>query len=253
VAIQHHPQDSRLKISPDGLVETLTHSMGTGGHKTPLIMASVQAGAEIRENGATTLTTLHEPPILFAPRLAQDKETYALHGRVIGRESDKGPNGSGVLADVSYTLDTSDRHAVAYSSKTKESQEPGGVAPGEERDNSFSASSGYTIRRLTPLECSRLQGFPDFWCSDLATPSPTGEEIAHWQGIFEEYRQIAAPLTKPKSKKRVARWLKNPYSESAQYRMWGNCVALPCPVFVLSAIKEAAKMYTVSGDTGDKP
>jgi hypothetical protein len=34
--------------------------------------------------------------------------------------------------------------------------------------------------------------------------------------------------------------------------MWGNGIALPCAVFVLSAIQKAAKVYTVSGDTGEK-
>ncbi len=35
----------------------------------------------------------------------------------------------------------------------------------------------YIVRRLTPTECARLQGFPDWWCSDLGTENPTDEEI----------------------------------------------------------------------------
>ena len=39
----------------------------------------------------------------------------------------------------------------------------------------------YTVRRLTPTECARLQGFPDWWCRDLGTENPTEEELTFWQ------------------------------------------------------------------------
>ena len=57
----------------------------------------------------------------------------------------------------------------------------------------------YTIRRLTPLECCRLQGFPDDWCEGVKG------------------------------------------SETAQYRMWGNGVALPCVVYVMEGIADILK------------
>jgi len=46
-------------------------------------------------------------------------------------------------------------------------------------------SSGYAVRRLTPQECARLQGFPDQWCSDLASENPTEEEIDRWAAILK--------------------------------------------------------------------
>lgn len=55
----------------------------------------------------------------------------------------------------------------------------------------------YIVRRLTPLECCRLQGFPDWWCEGV-------------EG-----------------------------SDSAQYRMWGNGIALPCAFDVLERIARA--------------
>ena len=57
----------------------------------------------------------------------------------------------------------------------------------------------YIVRRLTPLECCRLQGFPDWWCSGV-------------EG-----------------------------SDSAQYKMWGNGIALPCAVDVLRRIAKAVR------------
>lgn len=94
--------------------------------------------------------------------------------------------------------------------------------------------SGYTVRRLTPTECARLQGFPDWWCSDLGTEKPTDEEMYFWYKVFKTYAEVTG--SKMKSDKQIAKWLKNPHSDSAEYKMWGNGVALPCVVFVLSGI-----------------
>ena len=93
----------------------------------------------------------------------------------------------------------------------------------------------YIVRRLTPTECARLQGFPDWWCEDLAIEEPSDEDIARWRGIFETY---ASALGKKCSKTdaQIKAWLKNPHSDSAEYKMWGNGVALPCVFFVLSGI-----------------
>ena len=95
--------------------------------------------------------------------------------------------------------------------------------------------SGYTVRRLTPTECARLQGFPDWWCDDLGM-EPTTDDLRYWYDVFETHRKIVGSSTKPKSLKQIAKWLRDPHSDAAEYKMWGNGVALPCVVFVLSGI-----------------
>lgn len=94
----------------------------------------------------------------------------------------------------------------------------------------------YIVRRLTPTECARLQGFPDFWCSDLASENPTDEEIAKWREIFLEYDTAMGKKTKPKSDNQIRKWLQPPHSDSAEYKMWGNGVSLPVVFFVLAGI-----------------
>jgi len=94
----------------------------------------------------------------------------------------------------------------------------------------------YTVRRLTPTECARLQGFPDWWCSGLETPKPTDEDVAFWTEVWETHRKIVSPHTKPKSEKQIRKWLASPHSDAAEYKMWGNGVALPCVFFVLAGI-----------------
>ena len=95
--------------------------------------------------------------------------------------------------------------------------------------------SSYTVRRLTPTECARLQGFPDFWCENLETPDPTDEEIAFWGDVWDTYAKIVGTC-KPKTAKQVKRWLQSPHTDSAEYKLWGNGVALPCVFFVLAGI-----------------
>ena len=94
----------------------------------------------------------------------------------------------------------------------------------------------YTVRRLTPTECARLQGFPDWWCRDLGTENPTEEELAFWADVFETHRKIMTHAKKPKTEKQIRKWLADPYTDSAEYRIWGNGICLANAFFVLAGI-----------------
>lgn len=94
----------------------------------------------------------------------------------------------------------------------------------------------YIVRRLTPAECARLQGFPDWWCDELGIAEPTDSDIAKWREIFNAHAKAMGKTTKPKSDNQIRKWLQNPQSDSAEYKMWGNGVALPNVYFVLSGI-----------------
>lgn len=199
----------------------------------------------------------------------------SVQGSMIGRSDKNGPQGSGFNENISFTLNTTDRHAVAFSqdSYTKYSENDkcgalraaGGMYGGGSETLVYSTSKNsyhteaeenlantlvasdykdpptvnspeYIVRRLTPTECSRLQGFPDWWCADLGTDEPTDEELTFWKDVFETHRIIVGSAVKPKSEKQIRAWLKNPHSDSAEYKLWGNGVALPCVFFVLSGI-----------------
>ena len=94
----------------------------------------------------------------------------------------------------------------------------------------------YIVRRLTPTECARLQGFPDWWCDGLGTENPTKEEMIFWREVFETHRKVIGTSSKPKSDSQIRKWLEDPHSDSAEYRMWGNGCALPNVYFVLCGI-----------------
>ena len=62
------------------------------------------------------------------------------------------------------------------------------------------------------------------------------EDISIWREIFQTHTEAFGKKTKPKTDNQIRKWLKNPHSDSAEYKMWGNGVALPNVVFVLSGI-----------------
>lgn len=179
------------------------------------------------------------------------QQTYVLQGSMIGREDKNGPQGSGVNEDVSFTLDAADRHAVAYCMTTGEySQVVKEKAPTlmarDYKDppvvnDKPAPEPYYIVRRLTPTECARLQGFPDWWCGGLGIENPTAEEIEFWTEVWETHRKVMGTSKKPKTGKQIRKWLADPYSDSAEYKLWGNGIALPCAYFVLSGIAWAAQ------------
>ena len=181
---------------------------------------------------------------------------FALQGSMIGRTEKNGPQGDGVNEDVSFTLNTVDHHAVAAPTMEDETycattgnfmtvakEKSPTLAARDYKDPPIVNGTDepyYIVRRLTPVECARLQGFPDWWCSDLGTEAPMEEDIRFWSEVWETHRKVMETSQKPKSEKQVIKWLKDPYSDSAEYKLWGNGVCLPIVFFVLSGIVWAA-------------
>lgn len=102
----------------------------------------------------------------------------------------------------------------------------------------------YIIRRLTPLECCRLQGFPDNWTEGIAIIEPKPSVIREWMIAWAEWWRLIGKdegIQLPKDAKQVERWLADPASDSGLYKMWGNGIALPCAMFVMEGIAEVLR------------
>lgn len=95
------------------------------------------------------------------------------------------------------------------------------------------------VRRLTPKECGRLQGFPDYWCDNLEIENPTDEDLTFWREVFDKDAEIKG-LKKKKTNKQILKWLKNPHTDSAEYKMWGNGIALPCAIYIFKSLLNTA-------------
>ena len=224
------------------------------------------------------------------PSCNQGGMAVCVQDSMIGRKNENGPQGNGINEEVSFTLNATDKHAVAYgidraafnqgqnakySFAVEQEVQPTIVAkgPGAVAAPTYSSSKAsfftnakkelantlvatdykdppmindtndnaeYIVRRLTPTECARLQGFPDGWCKNLETENPIDEDIAFWRDVFETHRKAMGTSKKPKSDKQIVKWLKNPHSDSAEYKLWGNGVCVNIVVMLMYGIKWAA-------------
>ena len=113
-----------------------------------------------------------------------------------------------------------------------------GSYTGQDAHNDMFVANEYIVRRLTPLECSRLQGFPDAWVDGLEIAEPTEEDLQFWREVFEMHRKLVTGASKPKTDKQIIKWLQEPHNDGAEYKMWGNGIALPCFLYVMEGIKE---------------
>ena len=167
-------------------------------------------------------------------------ETYAIQGNMIGREEKNGPQGGGVNEEVSFTLNTVDRHAVCMHTAFYESAvEMTPALMARDYKDPPIVNPEYLVRRLTPLECCRLQGYPDGWCKGLESADPAEEEISRWEKVFAAWDAVQGKR-KPKARKQIINWLRHPNTDAAEYKAYGNSVAVPCVFFILAGIVWAA-------------
>jgi DNA (cytosine-5)-methyltransferase 1 len=165
------------------------------GYSTDRILMNPQSSVTLRANsgGCGANTGLYYLPV-----------TYCIVGNAIDRTEKSGGNGAGVNEEISFTLNTMDRHAVFTGFQDTVgclcARDSKGVGSQYVNENKCICTDKYEVRRLTPLECERLQGFPDGWT-----------EYGH------DGRLI---------------------SDNQRYRALGNSVAIPCVEFVLSGMRK---------------
>ena len=194
-AVDNHGADSRVELSKDGNVQTLTSRMGTGGNNTPYIMRQTKAYGICSQNSNSMLSDNPDSGIYEA----ETSRTLDTSG---GNPSSN--QGGIVIADChGIGRDAFNQGCNAKFAPTfAEDIQPPLVAKGP-----GAVQYGYSIRRLTPLECERLQGYPDGWT-----------DIGAW--------------TDSKGK------LHKESTDSARYRACGNSIALPPWRFVLGRLAE---------------
>lgn len=96
----------------------------------------------------------------------------------------------------------------------------------------------YIVRRLMPIECCRLQGFPDGWGDIPQKESMTNDEALFWENVLNTRNVINGKPEQRYAKESILKWYNRLHTDSAEYKMWGNGVALPCVAFVMEGIAE---------------
>ena len=158
--------DEAIRIYEDGITPTIRSAYGTGGGNVPYVYEPKSA---FEENWA-------ESQVKNALRAEASKSSHAvvypIQGTVIGRSDNAGPQGKGYGEDgyPMFTLTKTDQHAIAVDtynqtlSSTNQTLRKGNAGI----DHMGGVMEASTVRRLTPTECERLQGFPDGWTDGQA-------------------------------------------------------------------------------------
>jgi len=140
-----HPHRSDGARIQGKTMNTLTSFMGTGGLNTSMVATiyPIQDGREMEKKQNGLGIGNKDDPSYTLDRTGGQSVAFAIQGTVIGRSETAGPQGKGFgeEGDPMYTLDSASGHGVATES---------------------------VVRRLTPVECERLQGFPDDWTDGQA-------------------------------------------------------------------------------------
>ena len=237
VCLENHPADSRVKISEDGKVQTLSSRMGTGGGNVPMVMEPVAIESHAQDsrykmgevnqplsanmehdsaNGGlvmepitaskasyfmkqhddgvaeTLVATDYKDPQLVAyglDRAAYNQGQNAKFGfsvdeEKVGAQTAKGPGAVCSAVDCRNGVEDENVNGSLQSRASNNTNSNNGCRVGS------------VVRRLTPLECERLQGFPDHWT-----------DIGDWVD------------SKGKTHKGE--------SDSPRYKALGNSIALP--------------------------
>lgn len=201
-------------VRTDGISPTLPASMGMGGGYVPMLYEN--HGIDSRYTGphevSPTLSARCGTGGNNVPLVDQREDIYCITGNAIDRQPRNGGNGLGINVDVSFSLTTADRHAVYARQRVDEFRENNVVSTESARqhkdatdlvmqsyqetvgtlvrsdhkgignqyvnDDKCIVENTNLIRRLTPLECERLQGFPDEW-----TNIPTASDSARYKAL----------------------------------------------------------------------
>ena len=111
---------------------------------------------------------------------------------------------------------------------------------GQSLNYSGAVRVNYIVRRLTPTECARLQGFPDKWGHPNKKEDFTEEEYKFWLEARNTYAKINGKSAKEYTKAQMLTWYSKLHTDSAEYKMWGNGIALPNALYVMQGIAAEA-------------
>lgn len=238
---------------------------------------------------AKTLDTTYPDPSKNQGGIAIVEPVYCLQGNGIDRADTAGCNDKGVKEDISYTLNTLDRHAVAYAIGNGQLNQismsevgntldcmhdkqavlvtdkpialdrafynqganaqydpqlyEDGTCPTLVAKGPGAVCVRYIVRRLTPTECARLQGFADKWGHPDSKEDFTEEEYRFWLEVRNTHAAINGKAVKDYTKAQMLTWYNKLHTDSSEYKMWGNGIALPPALYCMQGIIDALERY----------
>ena len=207
-----------------------------------------QNGCGVRENASFTLNTVDRHAVAY------DARHHCLGGEVSGTLQAKGEGGWSLnyinpvlqpLPENAVGVDLYNGAVTGNTAATLTKKNDGTSSGPEVAERK---TPDWIVRRLIPLECGRLQGFPDGWAE--IEPLTDLRELPFWREVYAKDCEIKGK--KPNRKimqadskeggRALMRWHDGLHSMAAEYAMWGNGMALPNALFfVKSAFRELGK------------
>ena len=266
---------SQISVRNDGKCPTLRAEMHGN---IPSVMEPMTYDARGNGDGkvTSTITGGHESSISDFTSVVLEP-VYCLQGNGIDRADTAGCNGKGVKEDICYTLNTIDRPAVSFQTYQKvtgplmANSHPGSYTGQDAFSDMLVAGTyqdkvgalcaldykwvqqqqveqdklivehqniRYIVRRLTPTECARLQGFPDTWGHPIEKTELTEEEYQFWLNVRNTYAAINEKAVKEYTKEQMLKWYNSLHTDSSEYKMWGNGIALPNALYMMQGIAD---------------
>lgn len=215
---ENHSQDTRFK-GPLKVCPMLPAQLGTGGNNTPFVVEGTPVYC-LQGNG------IDRPAVVYCMATGQANAEIS---------KEKCP-----------TLNCNHEQPIVAGVDCRNMKECVGVYPtlqakpngGYSLNFHGAVRVRYIVRRLTPTECARLQGFPDKWGHPDKKETLTDDEYRFWLEVRNTHAAINGKAVKDYTKEQMLTWYNKLHSDSAEYKMWGNGIALPNAIYVMQGIAE---------------
>lgn len=201
-------------------------------------------GKGVKEDICYTLNTIDRPAVAYsADPIALDRAAYNqganaqykpqfIQDGTVPTLIAKGP---GAVAHVDVAgVDCRNAEETPELNGTLQAKPNGGFSPNYNQV----VRVRYIVRRLTPTECARLQGFADWWGHIEPKHSLTDEEHRFWMDVRNTHAAINGKAVKEYNKTQMLTWYNKLWSDGAEYKMWGNGIALPPALYCMQGIVE---------------
>lgn len=271
---ENNSQDTRFK-GPLKVCPMLPAQLGTGGNNTPFVVEGTPVyclqgngidraltagcnGKGWKEGQCYTLNTIDRPAVVYVVDQGGGKSAANVAENLSptlacthGGEPDiayycmaTGQANAEISKDISPTLNCNHEQPIVAGVDCRNMKEYAGVYPtlqakpngGYSLNFHGAVRVRYIVHRLTPTECARLQGFPDKWGHPDKKETLTDDEYRFWLEVRNTHAAINGKAVKEYTKAQMLTWYNKLHSDSAEYKMWGNGIALPNALYVMQGI-----------------
>ena len=258
-------QQGGSEIRTDDKAPTLTAAAGMSGNNQPVICLQGNGidrsdtagcnGKGWKEDTCYTLNTIDRPAVAygFDPGASRDVGSLFLEGisKTLANGTCPGHHAGVVEAHVQAesVCDYKDPPCVPYPQQAYDKfieddvgttlKACGGSYGGGSETLVLNTQPPYIVRRLTPTECARLQGFAGTWGQVAKKDTFTDEEYSFWLEVRNTHAGINGKTVKDYTQKQMLTWYNKLWTDSAEYKMWGNGIALPPALYCMQGIVDA--------------